>query len=163
MEARFRNGNKANGTIIVGADGAKSAVRHHLFDEDGMPNPLNLGYLNQTICYNDAEKALFVRKMHLVNSLAVHPDCAVLISAQDIPNPTEPADWRFQIAMNWNTVADNEMSNEGKHKLIRVLAKDICEVRGVSFDLGLPPNFACSHSIQLSNGYLRMSKSVSVH
>ncbi|QIW98657.1 hypothetical protein AMS68_004175 [Peltaster fructicola] len=127
IDAVFQNGSTHTGTIIVGADGARSTVRQHLFGDQGVPTPLGLGYLNVAFGYNNAETAVAVRRSHPVNSFVVHPDCAVLISAQDIPDPAKPEDWKFQIAMNWPAIEDNTLTNEQKHAKMQELASNLVE------------------------------------
>lgn len=66
VTAIFANGTESRGTLIVGCDGPKSAVRDLLLGpEKAAAQPLNeVIHCNTSICFNDAEKARFIRSSH---------------------------------------------------------------------------------------------------
>lgn len=65
VTAIFANGNKAKGTLIVGCDGPKSAVRSLLLGEErAAVTPLDIAHANTAFCLNDAEKAKYLRSFH---------------------------------------------------------------------------------------------------
>jgi 2-polyprenyl-6-methoxyphenol hydroxylase-like FAD-dependent oxidoreductase len=71
----FADGTTATGSICIGTDGAQSAVRQlALPGEAGKAIPLNVVLYNLDVCYTDAERAKTVRKIHFMNSVALHPE-----------------------------------------------------------------------------------------
>jgi hypothetical protein len=80
VTGRFVNGNQCVGLMIVGADGPRSKVRELILGaEKGAATSMDLILFNNTICYNDAEKARFVRKNHPVCCTAMHPEMYVFL------------------------------------------------------------------------------------
>lgn len=66
MTAIFANGAEETGSLVVGADGPRSAVRKLLFDEaDAAVKPLeNVIHTNVTFRPGDSEKALLLSSAH---------------------------------------------------------------------------------------------------
>lgn len=94
----FENGTEARGTLLIGTDSSHSAVRTHLLGEEkAATTPMDLTHVNNTVCYHDAAKALFVRKAHPVFSVMQASNVFAFISMQDVPDPTKPEDWKFRI------------------------------------------------------------------
>lgn len=62
----FANGIEVKGSLIVGADGPKSAVRDVLLGPDkAAARPLeNVIHCNTSFCPGDAERAKFIRSAH---------------------------------------------------------------------------------------------------
>ena len=132
VTASFTNGKTATGTLIVGADGTRSTIRAHLFGaEKATATPLNVVYSNVAFRYGDKDKALQARSAHPVTSIMEHPDCITFISAQDIPNPDQPENWRFQLVVCWQGDPKDikGLSNEEKHRQIKDKVKNLAEVR----------------------------------
>jgi hypothetical protein len=69
----------ASGTILIGTDGPQSTVRKILLGDKAAPTPLDVVLYNVNVCYGDAEKALAVRKLHPMNTVALQPDKALSV------------------------------------------------------------------------------------
>lgn len=70
----FEDGTEATGTMLVGADGAQSLVRTAICGEQGRASKVPYRAINLHVCYNDAEKARFVRQAHPIMTMGIHPD-----------------------------------------------------------------------------------------
>ncbi|KFY16415.1 hypothetical protein V492_01353 [Pseudogymnoascus sp. VKM F-4246] len=99
VTAIFADSSQAVGSLLVGADGVRSAVRTSIFgSEKARASSMPYSVVNLSVKYNDAEKARFVRQCHPIMAMAVHPDGHWLwISIQDVPDPNDPATWSFQL------------------------------------------------------------------
>lgn len=113
VTAVFEDGSKATGTMIVGTDGAQSAVRYSVFGpEGGAPHRVPYSAVNLHVCYNDAEKAKFVRQCHPIMTMGIHPDGYWLwISIQEVPDPKDPATWVFQLQSTWKAIEGEDVAN----------------------------------------------------
>jgi hypothetical protein len=66
--------------MIVGADGPRSKVRElTLGAEKGAATSMDLILCNNSVCYNDAEKGIFVRRSHPICCTAMHPEMYVFL------------------------------------------------------------------------------------
>ena len=75
VTAIFEDGSTATGSLLVGADGAQSAVRATIFgSEKAKVVPVPYCGVNVHVTYGDTEKALFVRQKHPIMTHAIHPD-----------------------------------------------------------------------------------------
>ncbi|KAH0015596.1 FAD/NAD(P)-binding domain-containing protein, partial [Aureobasidium melanogenum] len=94
VTAVFANGAEETGSLVVGADGPRSAVRKLLFGEaDAAVKPLeNVIHTNVTFQPKDKEKALFLSMECMLTSrrilFAIH-------ESQD------PSTWSFQMVSGW--------------------------------------------------------------
>ncbi|MCJ1255548.1 hypothetical protein MMC24_003364 [Lignoscripta atroalba] len=128
VTARFKNGDKLSGTVIIGCDGPRSSVRDYLFGpEKASVTPLNVVHSNVAVQYNDAVKAKFVRSTHPLFSLVTHPDCFCFISIQDVPDPQKPETWRFQIVTSWLGQRDTSLDNAGRLAQVKAKAEVLPE------------------------------------
>jgi 2-polyprenyl-6-methoxyphenol hydroxylase-like FAD-dependent oxidoreductase len=79
VTAVFEDGSSASGSMIIGADGPNSIVRHLLLGDEKaatqpastLDNPFTI--VNAMIRYPKAEQAEFVRKLHPVFYMGLHP------------------------------------------------------------------------------------------
>ena len=91
ITAVFEDGSAVSGSMIVGADGPSSIVRHLLLgDEKAATQPAStpdtpFTIVNAMIRYPVAEQAEFVRKLHPVFYMCLHPEgglfmiCSMLV------------------------------------------------------------------------------------
>ncbi|KAJ4209956.1 hypothetical protein NW767_000236 [Fusarium falciforme] len=71
--ASFTDGTIVSGSIIVGADGPRSKVREFAMGsaEEAAVSKFPIFHTNMTVCYNDAEKAKYVRRDYPTSFLAL--------------------------------------------------------------------------------------------
>jgi hypothetical protein len=71
--ATFADGSVVSGTMIVGTDGPRSKIRE--FARGGADkaalSKFEISHINMTVCYNDAEKARYVRRDYPTSYLAL--------------------------------------------------------------------------------------------
>jgi 2-polyprenyl-6-methoxyphenol hydroxylase-like FAD-dependent oxidoreductase len=105
--------------------------------------PLEIVHSNVAITYHDAEKARFVRSAHPVFSIAVSPGIlsfissmslpklpnadANMFSVQDVPDPEDPANWRFQVVTSWLGKQDESLDEAGRLAQVKQKASVLCE------------------------------------
>ncbi|KAI9813308.1 MAG: hypothetical protein M1827_004250 [Pycnora praestabilis] len=151
----FDDGTTASGSIIVGCEGARSAVREILLGpEEASLMRLPVTMFNFTEQY-PAELALQLRKLHPAAFFGIHPDNhgIFLIAVQDVPEPEKPETWLFQLAISSMKISPREAelaeSNEGRHEFIKERAQTYAEpwrsaALGVK-DTTYIPNDTCSY------------------
>ncbi|RDW56388.1 hypothetical protein BP5796_13210 [Coleophoma crateriformis] len=107
----FASGRAEKGSIVIGTDGPQSKVRQILLGEKAATQQVGLILYNLNVCYGNAERALKVRSLHPVNTVALQPDrgLSVWTSIQDVPDPDKPETWSFQVMPTW-------MDDGKKHK-----------------------------------------------
>lgn len=87
VTAAFASGTTAIGSIVIGTDGPQSTVRKILLGEKAVSVPLDVVLYNINVCYGDAERALAVRKLHLMNTVALQPDKALSVWTSSKSSP----------------------------------------------------------------------------
>jgi hypothetical protein len=71
----FDDTTTATGSICIGTDGAQSSVRQLAIPgEAGRAIPMDVILYNLTVCYGNAQRSKEVRKVHFMNSVALHPE-----------------------------------------------------------------------------------------
>jgi 2-polyprenyl-6-methoxyphenol hydroxylase-like FAD-dependent oxidoreductase len=106
--------------------------------------PLEIVHSNVAIVYGDAEKAKFVRSGHPVFCFAVKPGLLSFLSStyvpitpptprsdilpvQDVPDPEDPANWRFQVVTSWLGKQDDSLDAAGRLAQVKEKASTMCE------------------------------------
>lgn len=78
--------------------------------------------INTHVCYKDASKAEFMRRLHPIMYHGVHPKGYWLFLAiQDVPDPNDPATWVYQMQCTWKKstepdTRDEDITNLEMHK-----------------------------------------------
>lgn len=127
VTAVFKNGSSVSGTIVIGSDGPKSAVRSLILGPEAAVTPLEVVHSNVAVKYGDAEKAKFIRSAHPVFSLAVRPGVLSFLSIQDVPDPEDPANWQFQVVTSWLGERDESLDAAGRLAQVKEKGSTMCE------------------------------------
>ena len=99
----FADGTSAQGTIIVGCDGAKSIVREVLLGKDvAKLEDLDINMINISCAYS-ADTAKLLRTKHPCFKNSYHPTQGTMFwqSIQDVKDPDRPETWLFQNILSW--------------------------------------------------------------
>lgn len=102
--AVFEDGTSAAGSLIVGCDGGRSAVREYIVGSEAATGfDTDITIIN-TMSQYTAKQALALRARHPIISTCYHPDkpIAGLIATLDIPSKDAPPEtWKFQVYTSW--------------------------------------------------------------
>ncbi|GIZ38812.1 hypothetical protein CKM354_000221300 [Cercospora kikuchii] len=129
IQATFSNGQKAIGTLIIGADGANSTLRTLAFSSSPTASAIRLPYggINTTIQYPTSSIAKHIRS-HLspLMAIGVHPRGYWLwLSIQSVPDPKDPSTWTFQLQWTWPLSNPTLAMNEPNLKTLKAEAAAI--------------------------------------
>jgi 2-polyprenyl-6-methoxyphenol hydroxylase-like FAD-dependent oxidoreductase len=89
--------------LLIGCDGAKSAVREALLGKDAAKlEDLDINMINISCSYS-ANTAKLLRTKHLCFKNSYHPTQGTMFwqSIQDVEDPTRPETWLFQNILSW--------------------------------------------------------------
>jgi 2-polyprenyl-6-methoxyphenol hydroxylase-like FAD-dependent oxidoreductase len=134
VTATFEDGTTATGRILIGADGARSSVRHLI----ASPEAAQITRLPYAATFIQArytrEQALFLRSFHALYLAAPHPmGLFSFFGLQDAADPAAPETWTFFFYISWaSSIAqqDEEMktfSQADRLKQLQALAVDYTE------------------------------------
>ncbi|KAF7198270.1 FAD-dependent monooxygenase phnB [Pseudocercospora fuligena] len=119
VTAIFSNGQQHTGTLLIGADGGKSPVRTHIFGPtNAKTTPLELAYTNNSFRYSTPSQALHARTANPVTAMCAHPVANVMLSMQDVPDPSDPSTWTSQVifmSKKSTTNTSSTLPNSARH------------------------------------------------
>jgi 2-polyprenyl-6-methoxyphenol hydroxylase-like FAD-dependent oxidoreductase len=128
----FEDGQHISGRLVIGADGARSAVRKHLLRPGNAENT-RLPYAATFVqARYTREQALFLRSFHPLYLASPHPNnLFAFFGLQDAPDPENPETWTFFFYISWHSSTQDEeaktVDNKARLKQVRELAKDYTE------------------------------------
>lgn len=129
LAAVFANGERHVGSILVGADGPRSAVRKTLFGaEKAQLNPLGATYVDATFGIGNAEKARNLGMVISRSNVSVCKECVARISVLDVPDAEKPETWQFHLSLGWKEVikkGGNSLSLSNHEMLQKIKSKAV--------------------------------------
>lgn len=122
MVAHFTDGTAESGDLVVGTDGAQSAVRRWLMPAgEAASEVLPFAMMNFTTSY-PAEVACYLRD-HLdpLVDINFHPDGLYFRTCfLDVPDKGDPATWVFQILATWPVRKMEDYDNDEADRMARL-------------------------------------------
>jgi 2-polyprenyl-6-methoxyphenol hydroxylase-like FAD-dependent oxidoreductase len=109
----FDDGTSEVGDVVVGIDGAGSAVRQCLINREAVQETLPFALMNFNASYT-AEQALFIKNsLHPLVDIAIHPaGHYIRANVLDMPKQDDPSTWTFQILSTWALKHTEDYDND---------------------------------------------------
>ncbi|CAN9297654.1 unnamed protein product [Alternaria alternata] len=133
VRVTFEDGSTATGHVLVGCDGAKSRVREAIVGTEAAKlTNASVSMFNFPYKF-DADLAKRIRDMNPLFITSIHPSHGTMfwLSIQDVPDPSDPATWTFQVLQSWldsSVPADVDLSTlEGRMSLFKRRTEEYAE------------------------------------
>ncbi|CAN9465768.1 unnamed protein product [Alternaria alternata] len=133
VRVTFEDGSTATGHVLVGCDGAKSRVREAIVGTEAAKlTNASVSMFNFPYKF-DADLAKRIRDMNPLFITSIHPSHGTMfwLSIQDVPDPSDPATWTFQVLQSWldsGVPADVDLSTlEGRMSLFKRRTEEYAE------------------------------------
>jgi 2-polyprenyl-6-methoxyphenol hydroxylase-like FAD-dependent oxidoreductase len=153
----FKDGTEVVGDVVIGCDGARSRVRECICgEEQAQLKTVPLSMLNFTSQFT-AEQSLYLRKLNPLFITSIHPDHGTMfwissklfshyfpfqstllprnpntdlfVTVQDVPDPSRPETWTYQLLMSWvnNPLPSSQNTYEGRLAYFKQRAQEYAE------------------------------------
>lgn len=141
VTAVFEDGQHITGRCIIGADGARSSVRHLILGPEAAPStrlPYAVTFVQSKYT---REQALFLRSFHPLYIASPHPDgYMAFFGLQDAPEVDKPEDWTFFFYISWNSTIEQQniegatFGNKERLAQVKELSKGFCDPLKSAFE-----------------------------
>lgn len=133
ITAHFADGTTMAGSILVGADGARSTVRSQLLPPE-LSTIEKLPYAATFVqCRFTKEQALYLRSFHPLFLASAHPNNTfAFFGMHDAANAQDPSSWTFFFYISWQSILEEQertrdWTNAQRLAQQKHLAKDFCD------------------------------------